>query len=65
LLGDNITNDAASIKLIIREIALIPLADSVVYDADNIHIQVINDDVEYAGLRFSFTAYLGKIRSRI
>ena len=65
MLGMNIANDAVSIEPVIKEIAAIPSDDPVVFHTDNLDIQILKEDAEYAGLRFMFFAYLGKIKSRM
>lgn len=65
MLGIHISNDQEALKKIIQEIGSIELSDGVNFKTDDITSQVIKEDAEYEGLRFSFVAYLGVIRSKM
>ncbi len=65
MLGTKIDNSADTLKKIIEEICTIPIRDGVVFGVNDLNIQVLKEDTEYEGLRFTLPAYLGKMRSRI
>ncbi|MBD3383610.1 nucleotidyl transferase AbiEii/AbiGii toxin family protein [candidate division KSB1 bacterium] len=65
MLGINLKNDAESLQSFIQQIACIDLKDSVRFNVDNIQGQVIKEDTDYEGLRYTFEAQLGIIKSKM
>jgi len=46
----------------IRQIGELAINDGLVYEFNNLNIEVMSERSDYPGLRFKFTAYLGKAR---
>ena len=65
MMGTNINSDPEHLKDIIREILQIDLYDAVHFDGTHIAYDTIKEGAEYEGLRFSFMARLGKIKSKM
>ncbi len=65
MLGLEISNDPQHLIRVIKEIASIELDDGVLFDTDTIKWNVIKENVEYEGVRFTFGVRLEKIKSRI
>ncbi|MDR2848407.1 MAG: nucleotidyl transferase AbiEii/AbiGii toxin family protein, partial [Bacteroidales bacterium] len=61
-LGVKISNDAAHIKEIFREICALDTEDGVFFDTSKISAEVISDTKDYHGIRLSFVAHLDNIR---
>ncbi|RLD12704.1 nucleotidyl transferase AbiEii/AbiGii toxin family protein [candidate division KSB1 bacterium] len=65
MLGVAISNNPEHLSTIIKEIAELELDDGVRFNTDAMTVNVIKEDAEYEGLRFTFGAHLGKIKSRM
>ena len=65
VLAVNIKNDVEIVKPKIVMIAQISMPDCVIFNTDDITFEVLKEDDEYEGIRFKFSASLGKIKSRI
>ncbi len=65
MLGIRVNQDPEALKRIIQEIASIELPDGVTFESKDMTSSVIKEDAEYEGLRFTFTARLGVIKSKM
>lgn len=65
MLGIHVSNNQEALKKIMQEIGSINLPDGVRFKTDSVTSQVIKEDAEYEGLRFSFVACLGVIKSKM
>ena len=65
MLGVTISNNPEHLSTVIKEIAGLELDDGVQFDTDTMTINLIKEDAEYEGLRFTFGVRLGTIKSRM
>lgn len=65
MLGKNIDSQPEHLKILIQEIAKIDLKDGVTFDVNHVNYETIKEGAEYEGMRYSFTARLGKIKSKL
>ncbi len=65
VLGVQIDNHPDTLKRHIQQIAAIDLGDGVQFETDNISVQTIKEDANYAGLRFIFRARLDTINNKM
>ena len=65
MLGIRVNQDPEALRRIIQEIASIELPDGVTFESKDMTSSVIKEDAEYEGLRFTFTARLGVIKSKM
>lgn len=65
LLGVNIANDVQFLTNLIKRITSNDMNDGVSFDTANMTNQTISQDAEYEGLRFTFVAQLGTVKSKL
>lgn len=59
-LGHQISNDMDEISNAFKEICKISIEDGIVFDFENLKVEIIRKDAKYEGVRVVVNAYLGK-----